>query len=274
MPLEDGRYLERKAGKERVLVLETEGALPPARRKRRRPRQSGRKDAVTHVSVTTATVIRAYGPLGSDSLAKEWLARLADDEFTQDLLDEALGSLDRAFAAEAAATGRPWVQPPVLDQILTAKIGFGDGDRVADGRFIEAYDVDARDGTASPRRERISRTRPLARIAAILGGKDQALACEFLLPRVRADLDAGRVYPAALAIETAVRATVVEMDKALDVPDHLRDLDLLETMLPDLTELTDNALGEGKAWAGLAESLEEPLAIAERITRRRRILEQ
>jgi hypothetical protein len=274
MPLEDGRYLERQTGMDRVLVLETEGAMAPARRKRRRPRKSGRTDTVTHVSVTTATVIRAHQPLESESPARAWLARLQEDEFTQDLLDDALASIGRAFAAEAAATGRPYVEPPLLDQILTAKIGFGDGDRVADGRFIEAYDVDARGGTASPRRERISRTRPLARIAAILGGKDEALACEFLLPRVRADLDAGRTFAAALAIETAIRATVVEMDDALDVPDHVRDLDLLEAMLPDLTDLTDNALGEGKAWAELDTSLEEPLAIAERVVRRRRILEQ
>lgn len=256
------------------MILETEGALPPARRKRRRPKQSARTDAVTHVSVTTATLVRAYEPLGTESEAQAWLAQLEEDEFTQGLLDEALAALDRAFAAEAAATGRPFAESPSIDQIVNARIGFGDGDRLANGRFLEAFDIDARGGTASPRRERQSRTRPIGRIAAILGGKDEAMACEFLIPRVRADLDAGRVYTAALAIETAVRATVVEMDAALDEPDHESDLDHLERMLPDLTELTDNALGEGKARTGLAESLEEPLSIAERVIRRRRILVQ
>ncbi|MBK5232714.1 MAG: hypothetical protein JJE13_07000 [Thermoleophilia bacterium] len=257
-----------------MLVLETEGALPPARRKRRRPKKSGRTDAVTHVSVTTATLIRAHEPLGSESGAAAWVARLDEDEFTQGLLDEALESIDRALAAEAAATGRPFAESPALEQIISARIGYGDGDRLADGRFLDAFDIDARGGTASPRRERRGRTRPIARIAAILSGKDEANACEFLVPRVRADLDAGRIYAAALAIETAVRATVVEMDAALDVPDHMSDLDHLERLLPELTELTDNALGEGRARAGLGKSLEEPLLIAERVIRRRRVLEQ
>ena len=257
-----------------MIVIEAEGALPPARRKRRRPKQSKRHDSPTTVTVTTVTLVRAHDPLGSESEAREWLARLEDDEFIQALFDETLASIDRALAAEAAATGRPYAQSPALDQILAAKIGFGDGDHVADGRFTEAFEVDARGGTASPRRELIGRTRPLARIAAILGEKDRAAACEFLVPRVRADLDAGRVLAAGLAIETAARATVVELDGALDDPDHERDLDLLEGMLPELTTMTDSLLTEGKPWAGLSDSLWEPLGVAERIIRRRRVLDQ
>lgn len=255
-------------------MIEAEGALPPARRKRRRPKQSNRSDSPTVVTVTTATLIRAHEPLGSEAEARAWLARLEDDEFIQSLFDETLAAIDRALAAEAMATGRPYAQSPALDQILNAKIGFGDGDRVADGRFTEALDVDARGGTASPKRERLGRTRPLARIAAILGEKGDETACELLIPRVRADLDAGRVLAAGLAIETAARATVVEMDGVLQNPDHERDLDLLEAMLPDLTGMTDTLLTDGKTWAGLGESLHEPLEIAERIIRRRRVLDQ
>jgi len=226
------------------------------------------------VTVTTVTLIRAYDPLGSETEARAWLARLGEDEFLQSLLDETLAAIDRALAAEAVATGRPYAQSPALDQILAARVGFGDGDHVADGRYTDALEVDARGGTASPKREREGRTRPLARIAAILGEKEPATACEILIPRVRADLDAGRVLAAGLAIETAARATVVELDGVLQNPDHERDLDLLEGMLPELTTMTDGLLTEGKAWAGLAASLQEPLSIAERIIRRRRILDQ
>jgi hypothetical protein len=257
-----------------VIVIEAEGALPPARRKRRRPKQSGHSDLPTTLAVTTVTVIRAYEPLGAEAAAKEWLARAADDEFLDPLLDESFAALERALAAEAAATGRPFAASPTLDQALSARVGFGDGDRVADGRFTDALDVDARGGTAGRKRERLNRTRPLARIAAILGEKDMAGACEFLVPRVRADLDAGRTMTAGLMIENAARATVLEYDAVLDDPDHERDLDQLEAMLPDLTQLTDSLLTEGKPWAGLAESLEEPLAVAERIIRRRRVLVQ
>jgi len=82
------------------------------------------------------------------------------------------------------------------------------------------------------------------------------------------------VLAAGLAIETAARATVVELDGALDDPDHERDLDLLEGMLPELTTMTDSLLTEGKPWAGLSDSLWEPLGVAERIIRRRRVLDQ
>ena len=224
--------------------------------------------------MVTVTLVRAHEPLGSESEAAAWVARLDEDDFTQALLDEALDSLDRALAAEAAATSRPFAESPALEQIVGARIGYGDGDRLADGRFIDAFDIDARGGTASPRRERRGRTRPVARIAAILGGKDEAMACEFLVPRVRADFDAGRIYTAALAIETAARATVVEMDAALDVPDHEADLDELERMLPGLTMVTDRALGDGRTWEGLADEIEGPLRLAERVIRRRRVLDQ
>jgi hypothetical protein len=52
------------------------------------------------------------------------------------------------------------------------------------------------------------------------------------------------------------------------------DLDRLEALLPELTSLTDAVLTDGEAWPGLAESLEEPLGIVERILRRRRAFDQ
>lgn len=256
------------------MVIESEGALPPARRKRRRPRKSGRTDSPTRVQITTVTVIRAYQPLGSEDEASAWLGQLKEDDFTDELLKEALSTLDRARAADAAASGRPFAEATELAGVLTARIGYGDGDRVSEGRFLEAFDVDARGGVGSRRRERLARTAPIARIAAIIGQKERANACEFLIPRVRADLDAGRVMTAALEIEMAARATVAELDQALDDPGHVADLDLLEAMLPDLTTLTDSVLTETEPWAGLGDSLEEPLVIAERVIRRVRILNE
>lgn len=258
------------------MVIESEGALPPPRRKRRRPRRSGRTESPTKVQVTTATVIRAHAPLASEQEASSWLARLNEEDFADELLAEALSTLDRARAAESAASGRPFAEPTDLADVLKARVGYGDGDRLSEGRFLEAFEVDARGGTGigGRRRERLSRVAPIARIAAIIGEKGRADSCEFLVPRVRADLDAGRIMTAALGIEMAARATVAELDQALDEPDHVADLDRLEAMLPDLTTLTDSVLTETEPWAGLSESLEEPLLIAERVIRRRRILNQ
>ncbi|HNC05956.1 MAG TPA: hypothetical protein PLS38_06605, partial [Solirubrobacterales bacterium] len=81
LPLDDGRYLIRSGPAERVLVTETEGALPPPRRRRRRPRKSGRTDAPVTVSVTVATVVLADQPLDGESAAEDWLDRLDDSDF-------------------------------------------------------------------------------------------------------------------------------------------------------------------------------------------------
>ena len=272
--LEKGRYLSRQGDEQQVVVIDTEGAPPPARRRRRKAKQLETSQTVPNVAVSTVTVVLASDPFSSESEASEWLAGAIGDEATSELLDRALASLDRALAAEAAATGRPYVPQFGVDDLINARFGYGDGDSVSDGQYLEAYEIDARGGTASPRRERLNRTRPLARIAAILGGREQAAACEYLIPRIRSDLDGGRVMSAALVIEVAVRATVVELDEVLENSDHSADLDRLEEMLPELTELTDAVLTEGRPWPGLSDSLEQPLAIAERIMRRRRALDQ
>ncbi len=213
-------------------------------------------------------------PFWNDNEASEWLIPSTANERVDELMAETLSTLDRALAAEAATTGRPYVQAIGIDDVVGARIGFGDGDRLSEGLYLEAFEIDARGGTASPRRERMNRTRPLARIAAIIGGKEQAAACEFLVPRIRSDLEGGRVMSAALVIEVAVRASIVELDTILDLPEHAADLDRLAELLPELTELTDAILAEGKPWPGLADSLEEPLGIIERVLRRRRALEQ
>jgi hypothetical protein len=219
-------------------------------------------------------VILAFRPFQSESEASDWVASAAAEGPIADLLDDALATLERALAAEAAATGRPYVEAIGPDDVIGAKVGYGDGDRVSEGLYLEALEIDARGGTAGERRERMERNRPVARIAAILGDRETAAACEFLIPRVRSDLDCGRVMSAALVIEVAVRSTIVEMDSALDDSGHSADLDRLRALLPELTGLTESILAEGRAWRGLAEALEEPLAVAERIMRRRRALEQ
>ena len=110
--LDDGRYLDRQGETQRVMVIESEGALPPARRKRRRPRKSNRTDSPTRVQITTVTVIRAYQPFEDEEDAKAWLRRLGEEEFTDGLLGEALFTLDRARAADAAAYGGPGAVRP------------------------------------------------------------------------------------------------------------------------------------------------------------------
>ena len=52
---------------------------------------------------------------------------------------------------------------------------------------------------------------PEERFAALLGGREQALACEELVLRARADLDAGREREAALEARVALEALLAEL---------------------------------------------------------------
>lgn len=278
MRLDDGRYLERRGESQRVIVIETEGALPPARRRRRRPRKIRTPERTTSLPLTVVTVVMASERFDGEARAGAWLAGTEEDEITESLLEDALSALDRALATAAATTGRAVGEPVGLDQVVTARIGYGEGEQVYAGRFIEAADVDARGGTASPRRERLERIVPLPRIAAVLGGREPLLACEVMIPRVRADLDAGRLTPAALSIHEASRATLVELEFAVEDSDHEKDLDRLEELLDDLAALPGEVLGGEVPGpdqeAGIAARIETGLVISERIIRRYRITAQ
>lgn len=254
-------------------MLETEGALPPARRRRRRPRKAVVTDRPVTASIAVVTVIRADHPFDSEAAAEDWFGRLDDSDYTGEILDDAIATLDRARAADAATSGLPFGTRTEVGSILTARVGYGEGERVASGRFLEALEVDARGGTASGRREKIARTGSLARTAAILGGRERSAACEVLVPRVRLDLDTGNDAAARLTIEAAAEATINELEFALDDPDHEDDLDRLEQLLPALAEVSGRA-AKGEPDPGGEQLVENALEIAERIIRRRRILEQ
>ncbi len=54
--------------------------------------------------------------------------------------------------------------------------------------------------------------RPQERLAALLGGRDVALACEELTLRARLDLDHGRGREAALQLSAALDAALAELE--------------------------------------------------------------
>lgn len=225
------------------------------------------------VSVTVVTVILADQPLESEAAGDGWLDRFDDSDLTGDQLDEAVATLDRVRAADAAASGVPVGAPTRLDQVLAGRIGYGEGDQVASGRFLDAVDVDARGDTENKRRERAARTGATARTAAILGGRDTAGACEVLIPRIRFDFDSGNQEAALAMIAPAIEATIAELEFALEDEDHERDLDQLEEMLPGLGGILERTLGDQTEEADL-EKAEQALNVAERVLRRYRILTQ
>jgi hypothetical protein len=93
-------------------------------------------------------------------------------------------------------------------QAVVVRVGFGEGEQVAEGRWRRALELPA----GRPSAKRSAALRPQERLAALLGGRDAALACEELVLRARQDVDAGRRREAALQLDAALTAALAELE--------------------------------------------------------------
>jgi hypothetical protein len=193
-----------------VLVLGTLGA--PQRRLLSGRRGRSLEDAEPEpVPTSRATVVRPE-PFASSDHAAAWLARLRDSaEHADDELATAVAVLNRALHAHRVASADPHPRDVSADQALVIRIGFGSGEEAAGGRFSEAWEL-----PRERRRTKRSMEAPDERFAAVLGGRERALACEELVLRAREHLDAGRVREAALEARVALEALLSELPDAGD----------------------------------------------------------
>ena len=185
-----------------VLVLATLGAQQRRGRLRsRKPASAPPQPEPVAVTTSRATLVGAR-PL--DEPGERWLAS-ADVEAEA---AEALGVLEAVVHTHRSAAADPRVPVPSRERALVVRVGYGAGEQVSEGRWSEAVEVPApRPG----RRERSAVLRPQERLAAILGGRDVALACEELTLRARLDADAGRWREAAFQLRVALEATIAEL---------------------------------------------------------------
>jgi hypothetical protein len=141
---DDGRYVVRAAGGEaieHVLVLATLGA--PERRllARRRPREAEPEAAPEPVPTTRATVI-ATEPFADAAAAEAWLGLQHEDRDEAELL-RAVDVLNTLVHAHRVASADALVREVSLPQALVARLGYGRGEEVADGRWSEAFELPA-----------------------------------------------------------------------------------------------------------------------------------
>jgi hypothetical protein len=162
---------------------------------------------VEPVPTSRITVVRAK-PFESLDQAVAWLARLRKEP--GDLMGaatDAAREVNRFLRAHRAAATDPYAREVSPEHALVVRVGYGDGDQVAEGQYAAAYEL--------PRKPALSRKRedlsPAERLAALMGGKDQQLACEELVLRARADIDAGRPREAALQARVALEAAIAEL---------------------------------------------------------------
>ena len=208
----DGRYLTRAdpgAEPERILVLRTTGAPPrPLVGRRRAHRADGEEP--TPVPVVRATVIDT-DPFETDAGAAEWLDRLRrDGDALAAQAEDAARELNALLRAHRAAALDPSGRDVVPAGANVVRVGYGSGEQVAEGAFAEAYELPPADESSKVRR-RAAALAPDERLAAILGGREELLACEELVLRARSDLVAARPREAALQARIALEAVLAEL---------------------------------------------------------------
>ncbi|HET8758712.1 MAG TPA: hypothetical protein VFM58_22030 [Solirubrobacteraceae bacterium] len=175
------------------------GGLDAPRRTRRRARRAD--PAPAEVETTRVTVIDAAA-LGDLDSADAWLSRAAVERA---ISTEALAVANLAVAAHRLASGDPWLPDAALSRALVWRVGYGTGEQVADGDWESARELPL----PKPKRSMFS---PEERVAAVLGGREVALACEELALRARGDLEHGRVREAALQLSVALEAALAELE--------------------------------------------------------------
>ena len=270
LSLPDGRYLARDGDREEVLVIETLAAPPPPRRRRRKPKDAEAGE-LPSLPLTRVTAVRAHEPFATEEDAAQWLAEaIAAEEEIDATVAAAAGLVNRALHAQAIAASEAGWQELRPERAARVLIGHGSGDQVAAGRFADAREVDLRGG-ASRRRRRDEELRPQGRLAAVLGGRERANACETLLLRARADLDAGRTHEAALQLRVALEALLVELDGTLTDPDHEADMAELKERRKQAGDAANAAITDSLSIED-ERHITELTELCERVLRRRRVL--
>jgi hypothetical protein len=272
LPLADGRYLARSGVEESVLVVRTLAASAPPARRRRRPRRVEPGSEPSTLPLTRATAVRAFAPFEGEGDAARWLDQATEAEDTADVLvADGIGLLNRALYVHAVAAADPQTQQLTPERAVAVRLGYGDGEEVADSRFSAAREVDVWASGASRRRRREEDLRPQERVAAVLGGREQVAVCETLLLRARADLDAGRDREAALQLRVGLEALLSELKDVTADPGHDEDMATLSSRRAEAGDAANAALS-GTLGFEQAHQVRELLETCERVLRRRRIL--
>lgn len=197
-----------------VLVLATLGAPERRRLRARRARDAPPEPGPTPVTTTRATVIDTIA-LSDEASAKAKLASIDGDEAAA----SAAKVVNLALQAQRVATGDPYLREVHRDQALVIRVGYGAGEDVADGRWIEARDV-----PPPKRKGRSAALSPQERLAALLGLRETPLACEELTLRAQADVTAGRYREAAIQLRAALETALAELADDASIANRVADL--------------------------------------------------
>jgi hypothetical protein len=229
----DGRYLLRSESDgepERVIVLATLGAgratlareAGPLRRRRAaaRKRPVAAEPEPEPVTTASATIVDPVS-VSAERQARAWLDELRPEREVA----AAFAALNRVLHAQRIATADPYAREVSPAQALTIRAGWGEGEQVAEGRWLHAVELPLTGARARVRR-RASALRPDERLAEMLGARERPLLCEELTLRARLDLDQGRLAHATIELDRALLAALVELadERRTDLPLRVAEL--------------------------------------------------
>ncbi|UTI65794.1 hypothetical protein NBH00_06150 [Paraconexibacter antarcticus] len=247
----EGRYVLRgHAGQpSHVLVVTVLGASERRGMLGRKPKAKVAEPGPepTPVPTTRATLVRA-DPLADDAAAQAWMK-------TTDLAaeaDEAVDILNGVLHAYRTAAMDAFVRDVSRGQALVVRAGVGEGEAVAHGRWTTAVELPP-PGKNTIRGKREAILRPQERLAAILSGRDVALAAEELTLRARLDLDAGRTREAALQLRVALEAAIAELEPWAEGADLGARLEALRELRQSVASAANAALQGGLDDASAAD---------------------
>ena len=268
--LDDGRYLLRGVNHEEadaVVVVQALGGVTASRRRprRRRPRPAEPIEDSPEVPLTRLTVIPAE-PSEREAAARQVQQAAGDPEAAEARVTAALRTVNAVLRAHRIATGDPYGHEIGREAVLVARIGYGTGDRLAEGHWEKAVEV----SQPARRQRRAQALRPQERLAAVLAGREPIDLCETLLLRARADLDQGRPREAALQLRAGLEALLAELPGKVG-QDQAEDLAALQERLESTAGAAEEALA-GELSAERTDEVAATLGICERILRRRQIL--
>jgi hypothetical protein len=203
----DGRYVLRPDGDPsgpvtHVIVIATLGAVRRQRIRGRRPQPAPPQPGPAEVTTGRATIVDSADRLADRAAAESWLRAAGEDQ-----LEAALTTLNRVLDAFRRVAADPYAFAIGRERLIAARIGYGAGEQVADGRWEQALELPP----PAPSRRRADALAPQARLAATLGARGRTLVCEELTLRARSDLDAGRPRECALQLLVALDAAVAEL---------------------------------------------------------------
>jgi hypothetical protein len=206
-----------------------------------------------------ATVIDVGAPLADPAEAVAWLKGAGEDE-----LARGLAVLNRALHAFRIAAADPHEHGVGRHDALVARLGYGDGEQVADGRWADAREL----VESGPRQRRRRIPAAQARFAALLTGRHTGLACEELTLRARLDLDEQRTREAALQVLVALDAALAELAADPVAPELSARLDELRALRDGVGTAADQAL-EGELGPAEREAVANALGRIEAALRAR-----